>query len=224
MHPAKKSFGYLTSPSIGEITYALIQILGAKNISLLGLDMSLDPETGKSHHSEYDFDISKNINEDSKLESFEIRRNKIIVKGNFVEKVETLSVYKASIEHINIFTERYKKYSETKIFNLSNGAYFDDTIPLKTEDIDTSILLDLDKKILKKELSNCFNEISSSKFTKEDLAYNEEKLKDANRLKERLDSFYIGKKYPNANSFREVLHQIQEELLNSSYLCKDLQK
>lgn len=224
LHTVKKTFDYLTSPSIGEITYALIQILGAKNISLLGLDMALDSETGKTHHSEYNFDISNHINENSNLENFSIRKNKIVVKGNFLKEVETLSLYKASIEHINMFTKRYKKDSETKIYNLSNGAYFEDTIPLKTEDIDSQTLIDIDKNNLKQELLNCFNQISSNEFTSEDMEYNEQKLKDAVRLKEKLDSFYIGKKYPNAASLRAVLHQIQEELLDSSYLCKDLQR
>lgn len=224
LHEVKRNFGYLTSPSIGEITYALVQILGAKDISLLGIDMALDPETGKSHHSDYNFDISKNINKNSKLENFEMRKNKLTVKGNFIKQIETLSVYKASIEHINLFTKRYKEYSETKIYNLSNGAYFEDTIPTKADDIDTSNLENLDKEALKNELINSFNSISSNEFTKEDLEYNKEKLKDSIKLKEKLDSFYLGKKYSNAANLRQALHEIQEELLSSNYQCKDLQK
>ena len=224
LHTVKKNFGYLTSPSVGEITYALIQILGGKDISLLGIDMSLDPDTGKSHHDEYSYDLSNVVSEEKTKENFELRKNKIKIKGNFVDEVETLSLFKSSIEHINLFTKKYKKNGETKIYNLSNGAYFDETIPLRVENIDTSILINIDKKVLKEELVSYFNDISSSGFTSEDLEYNEEKLNDAIRLKEKLDSFYIGKKYSNANSFREVLHKIQEELLNSSYLCRDLQK
>lgn len=224
LYNAKRDFGFLTSPSIGEITYALIQILGAKDISLLGIDMALDPDTGKSHHAEYDFDISKNVDENSTLENFNLRKNKMIVKGNFLDEVETLSVFKASIEHMNMFTRKYKRFGETKIYNLSNGAYLEETIPLKPENIDVSMFEDLDKNLLNEVMHDNFTTISSNEFTAEDIEYNELKLEHALKLRDKLDSFYIGRKYPNSNSFRSVLHEIQEELLNSSYSCSDLQK
>lgn len=224
LHKVKESFGYLTSPSIGEISYALLHILGSNNISLIGIDMALDPDTGKSHHLEYDFDISKNIDGSASLENFNLRKNKIIVKGNFLEEIETLSVFKASIEHMNMFTKEYKKYSDTKIYNLSNGAYFEDTIPLKSESIDTSFFVEINKNLVAEEITKYFNNISSNIFTEEDLEYNKLKFEDSIKLKNKLNSFFIGKKYSNNNSFRSALHSIQKELLDTNYVCKDLQK
>lgn len=225
LYEAKKGFQSLTAPSIGEITYALIQKLGASDISLLGIDMALDPDTGKSHYDGYDQGNSFIEGEkDSLSNSFSLKKNIFKIKGNFLKEIDTLPIYKASIDHIDLFTKRYKNYGPTTIYNLSNGAYFEDTIPLSTEKIDTSSFLVINKKILKKELLDNFNLISTNDFSDEDVEYNNEKLNDCIKLREKFDSFYLGKKYPNTSSFRAVLHDIQVELGNSEYVCSDLQR
>ena len=222
MFEVKKDFGTLTSPSIGEITYALVNILGFRRIYLLGLDMALDPDTNQTHYKE-DYVGSFNVdNKTSMKNNYSFRNNLIKIKGNFISEVNTLPVFKTSISHINIFTNKYKDLHNSEIYNLSNGAYFENIIPLKTEDIAINNFEKIDKSFLYKEFKTFFDSISENFFNNEDNELIKNKIEDAKKIKIKLESFKIIKN-SNIENFKNSLHILHEELCKN-YVCNDLQK
>ena len=220
---AKKGFSHIVSPSVGEISYHILLKLGVNHLYFLGLDMSYDPDSGKSHHDGYHEQIgAKNNAGEESLGNFNLRKNVLKMKGNFVDEVESLAVFKISIHHVNHYTREYKKIRNLKLFNLSNGVYFDDMLPLKTKDINIEKREDIDKNLFRKELVESLSDISSNNFSEVDREYNKEKLEDAYRLQQKFDSLIVGVKYSNSEKFLELLTSYREELF-SEYKCHDLQ-
>ena len=192
IHEAKINTGAFTAPSIGEITYGLLLIFGVKHLYLLGIDMALDPETKMSHFEGYGNGNSQlEANDKLTNENFSFRKNIIKVKGNFRDQIDTLAVYHISLQQIRIINSRHNR--GTKTFNLSDGAYIEGSIPLKTNDVIFDDF-ECDKFSLKNKIKNSLNTISSNTFSDDDIEYNIGKLKDAKKLKEIYDSFFIGKK------------------------------
>ena len=219
---AKKDFSTLTSPSIGEITYALINILGFRNIYLLGLDMALDSNTNQTHYEE-NYTGSFNTKNLENLEnSYSFRNSFIKIKGNFIDEINTLPLFKISIDHINLFTKRYKHLHNLPIYNLSNGAYFEDIQPLKIKEIHTEKFEEINKKALHKEFKTFFDSISEDFFNDEDTKNIKEKIEDAKKLKIKLQNFKAVKN-SSIENFKNSLHLLHEELCKA-YACNDLQK
>lgn len=221
MFELKKDFGILTSPSIGEITYALLLIFGAKNISLLGLDMALDEETGKSHIDSHKIGTGTSSNEKSSLEKHDFRKSKIKIKGNFINEVETLPIFQISIRHINYFSKKF--YSEErKVYNLSNGAYFEHTIPLQVEEItrqEETFLYESKTEFIKKELLT----ISENKLSQEDILHINIRIKGAEKLLILLTN-HNRIKYLNLIDYQNKLFELFDHLFYKDYQCKELQQ
>lgn len=219
----KTSFGVLTAPSIGEITYALLLILGAKNIYLLGLDLSLNEE-GETHISDH---ISNDMFSDLKETSNEVynfRKNIIKVKGNFREKVETVPIFKISIDSFNYFTKIYKD-ELTNIYNLSNGAFFDNTTSLDIKSNHFSLLERIDKTSLNQLIISSLDSISSNNFNKDEILINQHKLEESKSLKKNLENRYNLKNYLNIDEYKnEIFSLLEEQVYNEKLLCNDLQK
>ena len=162
MFELKKDFGILTSPSIGELTYGLLLKLGAKEIYLLGLDLALDEETGKTHiegHSGANAYNNLKEEEDSSDHNYSYRKNTIRVRGNLKESIKTTPVFKTNIDCFTFFTQDDKQ-KDTKVYNLSNGAYLADTIPLKIEDMNSNKVETKQENIvdiIKKDLEKILN-------------------------------------------------------------------
>lgn len=220
-YSAKVNFGALASPSVGEIAYCLILQLGFKSIYLLGLDMALDSETKQAHFSkDYIGTFSTDILKDS-LDKFDMRKNTIRVKGNFLDRIDTLPAYKISIDHINMFSKKFLS-EDLNIYNLSNGAYFDNVKPLKTNDLICTDFTNLNLSEKKKEIKTILNSISENSFNEEDIVYNKAKLRDAKKIKEKLDKFN-SVKASSVEEFKNMIFILQEELC-LPYSCTDLQK
>lgn len=220
LYKVKEALGALFAPSIGEITYALVNILGFRIIYLLGIDMSLDPETNKSHYDGYISNLATQNKEEISNETYSFRKNIIKVKGNFLEEVKTLPIYKVSIRHINMFTKQFNFGKE--LYNLSNGAYLEDIKPLKVKDLNINILNKLDKKQIFVELKFYLDSISSRNLDEIDLSINANKIRDAKRIKKSLKSF-SRKSFKRISDFKNALHLLHDELCKN-YICYDLQK
>lgn len=164
------NLGFITGVTVGDIGIDILLRLGAKNLYLLGLDASIDSKTGNTHISTHV--SSKNINLDTNKDNqIDFSKTIIYVKGNFEPEVPTFMEYKEMIDEIN---EKFELLNnEFKIYNLSNGAYFRNTFPLKTSEINieeninknkfkNNLLINLNN-IAEKDLNNIF----IKKFTKE---------------------------------------------------------
>ena len=104
----------------------------------------------------------KEIDLDNKTIDNQINFEKTIVyvKGNLEKEVPTFLEYKEMIEEID---DKFKYLNNKfRIYNLSDGAYFKNTIPIRTHEI--SIKMNIDKIFFKKEFIEQLNKISKQKF------------------------------------------------------------
>lgn len=140
---------YIDGRTIGEVTFKILLLLNAKNIYLIGLDLSLNQETHETHIQSSDKEKNTVANE-----------NEIIyIDGNMKEKVKTLKKFQISLFDYGNAIKKYKKENQ-KVYNLSqNGAYISDTIPLDVNDLVLSYD-DLDKKTLHNKITNNLNDIA----------------------------------------------------------------
>lgn len=154
----KVNYGFFALPSIGEYATILPLILGAKNVFIIGLDLALDPETMKDH---IDFHIAQQILADVKEEeSIQLHKSICYVAGNFIQRIPTTPSFRLSITQFSKALVYYKKPHQN-VYNLSNGAFLEGTIPLKIEDIPKDILQTVDIFLSKKEFSAFLDENSS---------------------------------------------------------------
>ena len=125
----------LPAYSVGEQSVALLLSMNIKELYIIGLDLALNQNTGSSHGSSSDSSTKSHNLDDNDLSTFGFNTGIIKIKGNFRDEVSTTSSFKASKLCLDFIIKERKKI-ERNIYNLSNnGAFFEDTIPLKTEDI-----------------------------------------------------------------------------------------
>ncbi|WP_419766197.1 MAG: 6-hydroxymethylpterin diphosphokinase MptE-like protein [Arcobacter sp.] len=225
MFELKENFGTLTSPSIGELTYALLLLFRGKEIYLLGLDFAMDVESGDTHIEGHSgsgaFNKLKEL-EDSDDKNYSFRKNTIIVKGNFLPEVKSVPVFKTSIDTFTQFTEMFKEVNQN-VYNLSNGAYLSGTTPLKIEDINFSNFEEEDKKIVRNKLFNSFTDISEAGYNKKDLEKLNLKLSGVKKIKKNIEQFQKIKKYKDFEEYKgQLINLIQNILFEKSH-CEDLQ-
>ena len=225
MFELKENFGILTSPSIGELSYALLLLFQAKEIYLLGLDLALDSETGKSHMEGHSgaggFNELKEL-EESSDNNYSFRKNTIILQGNFIPEVKSVPVFKTSIDTFNQFTEMYKN-KDCKVYNLSNGAYLNDTIPLRPTDINFSTFNENKKIILKKEIFDALANISETGYNDKDLEKLNLKLSSVKKIKKHIEQFQKIKKYKDFEEYKAHLINLIQNILFERHNCEDLQ-
>lgn len=220
----KKDFGILTSPSIGEITYALTLILGAKDIYMLGIDMALDAVTGSTHiEGHAGAGAFKLKSEDESVDNeYLFRKNIIKIKGNLLEEVSSTPVFKTLLDYFNEMTDKWNE--NTNIFNLSqNGVYFYKTIPTKIEHLKIDDFNIIDKKSILTQIHRDLKSISSFGLSSEDENILNEKLVDAKKIKEIIEDFYSVKKYPELQKYKNNIVKLLKEILYTEHKCSDLQ-
>ena len=150
--------------SVGEIIGTLLLNLGVTQLYLIGLDLALNQETGKSHIIEYEHGTSYNLKElISSMDKnyFSLREDIIQVKGNLKRDVYTTRLFNTSL---NAFSKscKYIKSEKQFIYNLSNnGAYIENTIPKKIKDIEINAFEKLNKEMIFADLIKDFKKISN---------------------------------------------------------------
>ena len=163
-----------TGLNVGDVGLKVLLKLGAKNIYLLGFDSAINNK-GKTHDGIY------------KQSKVSLKDEIINVKGNFQTEVKTLFIYK---QMINSFDEICSKLNkDIKIYNLSNGAFFKNTIPLKCNDINFD--KEFDKYYFKSLTKKNFKLNRISKFSKKDIEYMNDELKIINEIKNFDNLFFI---------------------------------
>lgn len=218
MFNVKKDFDSQTSPSIGEITYALLLRLGAKEIYLLGLDMALDPETNKSHIDEHQHSSSEFKKE--KNNRFTINKDLQQVKGNFRPVVDTYTLFNLSIIALNKLNTILLR-EDVNVYNLSDGAFFDKTIPLKIEDLKVKELISLKKEEFLPSLVDGLVKISERGFNESDNKIIKSKIDDAYSLKSIINNFFKIKD-SNLIIYEDRLGAFINDLNSNNYSCSEL--
>ena len=147
---------YFDGHSIGELTLDILLQLNFKQIYLLGLDLSLNQETGQTHSIEAESGIRK-ISLEEKNNSIYSRKNLIKVKGNLKKEVKSIELFYGSIKDVE--NKLKMKNIDTKVYNLSRtGAYFEGTIPKDINEINIKEFKKIDiKSINLKDLLNKYS-------------------------------------------------------------------
>ena len=159
--------------SIGEVTLDILLQLNAKNIYLIGLDLTLNQKTGDTHSSEAGSGTSKIDLKKEKTTEHINEKSIVKIKGNLQKEVKTIEFFYGSIKEVEKVL--IKKSKDTNIYNLSNsGAYFEGSIPLNIKDLDISTLKNFNRNIFN------FNDILN-KFSQNSLNI-EEKEKFVNNI------------------------------------------
>ena len=151
--------------SIGEVSLHIASLFGALNIYLVGTDMALDQSTGASHSDtgvhgkdtqEKTINTEQEDNSFMKDGTYNFNGTQITVQGNFIDKVVTTMLYKKSISAYNLCIKSIKTHTneDVNIYNLSDGAYLEGTIPMATEDVPLLTINKLDKSTLINSLNN----------------------------------------------------------------------
>jgi hypothetical protein len=233
--------GFVTGITVGDMGIDILLRLGAKNLYLLGIDAAID-STGQTHISTHRLFRKINLKEDNTKVNF--NKTIIYVKGNFQDFVPTFMEYKEMIEEIN---QRLEKLDDkTRIYNLSSGAYFNNTIPTLPNKVIS--IKELNKSDLKSDLGLRLNKISEKDlFEQFPKKYYEEKdiLMKINSLKKDetfLDEFRnIQKQYlssisinilekylklvlpyynfiKNGNTHKEIFNRQLDEIISKLFL------
>ena len=150
--------------SVGETMYAIALSLSNYDIYMLGIDLSRSSD-GASHYSghkdgTHDAKAFKSTVKDLDQQAG-FRSSHVVVKGNFKVIVETIPLFLVSIDALNRQTKKFKNRSQ-HIYNLSDGAYFEETIPLHLDNINP--IEDIDKTNLQTDLVNILDKYSLKEF------------------------------------------------------------
>lgn len=149
-----ENLGFISGVTVGDMGIDILLRLGVKNLYILGIDAAIDSKTGKTHTNMHI--SSKNIDLNKNDTQIDFEKTIVYVKGNFEDKVPTFLEYKEMIEEID---EKFEYLNNKfQIYNLSNGAYFKNTIPLKAKEI--KIKEKINKNLFQNEFLSNLNNIS----------------------------------------------------------------
>jgi hypothetical protein len=209
----KKDFGVLTAPSVGEYSYALSLIFNATDVYMLGIDLALDKKTLKTH-ADYHFGQAKG-EENNDSAALDPSTSISHIKGNLSKSIPTIAAYEISIEQLNYFTKYYKSKTQT-IYNLSDGAYFEDVKPIVVDKYDWQQLPDIDKITLSSSIHSFFNEIGSSELRAEDKETLLYQLNEAKKLKNKIIK-HQKTRYTNVSKYLHAISQLSWDLSDMEY-------
>jgi len=179
------NFGHLLGVTIGDIGVEILTKLGSNEIYLLGVDAALDPKTGKTHIGTHK--SSRKISLKSHNENIDFSSTIVYVKGNQIDKVPTTLEYKEMIESLN--ETLFELKNQIKVYNLSNGAYFENSIPCKIQEL--SLNENFDKNLFNKTTISVLDEITKKELTSIDIS----NLKKEQKVLKKINTISIDKNF-----------------------------
>jgi hypothetical protein len=213
----KKDSLPLTGYSVGEIGYRILLELGVENLYLLGADLAIHQELGFSHGTKFSnesktYDIS-NLEDNVEKGTFDLRKDLVKVKGNLNDMVMTNRSFNSSISYYNKMSYLIAAKS-IKVYNLSeHGAYFENTIPKRIEDLVIEKVIDIKNDTF----VNKFNEITTIGITAEEKLIIIKQYELIKNL--RLDILVIyNNNHKDYLSFKEELILLNNKLIK---ICQD---
>jgi len=205
--------GFLESFSVGEIAYALSLIFGTQDLDLLGLDLALDSETKRTHASGHlSANSQTHIKDAIKSDVVSLRGSEFLIKGNFQEHVPTTPLFEMSMHILNSFTKSLKKKYQN-VYNLSDGAYFIDTIPTKSHTVDLSTYEQKDPATLYKQLNHFFTLNASCEMDEDEKDAFKSRIKETKEKREMILTF-ASQRYPSMDQFREAFVNLAGKLIS----------
>jgi hypothetical protein len=205
--------GFFTGVTVGDVGLDFLLRFGAKEVYMLGFDACIS-KTGKTHDTIYKNNTVQ-IKESNVLQNsgLKTKTDLIKVKGNFEDEVHTFMQYTQMIDSIAQITAQ--KSSEVTIYNLSNGAYFYHTTPLKKESVVWDKFIPLNKVILQETVKTQLIEQSSKALTQRDMNDIKQEQKIIKKLQMataiKVESEFIKLKRAHKNS---LTLQILEKFFN----------
>lgn len=213
----------LFGASVGEVTYAFGLLYGSKDIYLLGLDLALDPITNQSHSEYHTKNVTHEIDDKYKHEYLDLSKNYIKIKGNFRENLYTNTILHMSISEVNLFTQGLKS-KDTNIYNLSDGAYFENTNPLEIDAINMDSFSPLNKSEIKLHLNEDLLKNSRNELNDYDKKVINRKIKNAKYIRQLIKLQMSKISYKEIKDFlidiEDLIHKItaQKDKTNSAEL------
>ena len=186
--------------TVGEITYALMLILGASEIYLFGTDAALDPDTGATHSKEHIHYRTKQLKKTELLEFNSVTNDDLVeVDGNLRDKVFTTRLFYAVINNYNSFTTRFKNENQT-VYNTADGAKLQDIPSIEYEKIDITVDK-LDKEQLHEQLKENINRFAQKGFNKENIKSAKNDVKELKKVLKNIKD-YKKLKFTDYDSFQ----------------------
>ncbi len=174
-------FDSFTGPCVGSTSVFQAILLNFKDIYTLGLDLALD-DAGNSHSASHEITNAKY--DKKKLDvlhnSISFRGDFFPVKGNFKREVYTNPLFYSSLQALHSAIKVLKNETQ-KIYNLSDGAYIQNTLPIHAQEL--SLSQRLDKKELHKELVQLLDIYATKKLSPEDIQSFHKRLAFAKKVK-----------------------------------------
>ncbi|ABB43455.1 conserved hypothetical protein [Sulfurimonas denitrificans DSM 1251] len=198
---------FIDVASVGEASYAIALSFSKGDIYLLGLDLAIgdDGSTHAKDHSDHrnlDTSSANSITQSASLDTAVTQ-----VRGNFRKQVNTIPLLAMSIPVVDIHTSKLKLPNQN-IYNLSDGAYFQETIALEPSDVKVTKII---KKIdLKSHLLALFDKYSSSSLSNEELQMLKDRQKRVQKYYDFVNTFR-----EDSSSSSEIFMQSYTKLLNS---------
>lgn len=185
----KEGYQFITASNVGIISCILPVMFQTKELYLLGLDMALDAKTGQTHLSDHVHSKELDINHKVSLEeNISYHESVFFTKGNFTEEVPTTPNFLSSLMEIKGMLIRMKSPDQT-IFNLSDGAAIECTVPLEMDTLKKEQLKSENKTYIKEELTKLFESSSTIGLTANEIQHMKKRVFHANNVLNLLESF-----------------------------------
>ena len=200
----KKNFGSISAFCAGSSSFLILIALKIERIYLLGLDLAVEQKTLQTHTQNYHYNQTEMMQSDDLLD---FRNSLIERKGNFQERVKTTPNFTISIDAINAIATGLKE-KQQYVYNLNEGAYFQNTIPLKVEEVQLP-------NIEKANLLNTFFLASQDRLQKEEYEFLEEMIAYTVEVLQIITDY----KTKKIDTHKELLAQLID-LENTICLCQ----
>lgn len=205
-------FGSLSASCVGSISTVLALYLGIKDIYLLGLDLALDQTSGATHSGEHFLNATHDLSKADKIDyTISLRNNIVLTKGNFRQTVYTTPEFMTSIQTLCSFIPLLKGNTQN-IYNLNDGAFLSESIPLHVQEVTIANLKKIDKTLLDSDICQIFKTHSQVGMNDDDLNSMRKRLQIAKTMQSIILQ-YKQKEYTNENQYIYDLLGVVSDIL-----------
>ncbi len=198
------------TPCVGSFSTILGLILDAKEIYLIGLDLAFNQETMETHIDSHTQNTKVDI---SKSSSTSLATTSMTIKGNFKDYIYTNPLLFSSIEKLNDLIPKIATDKQS-IYNLSDGAKIDNTIPLKVSDIKIDKFVDIEKIGLQSSIHNILEDYTCVEMSKDDILLLKNNFEKTLEIRESLNLFSQKTSYNDSNIYIQKLINLLVDILS----------